>query len=252
MEASDLSTLKILEQFPLVSQTTLQSKPTSRVTMKNGIVDVYSYGTEKNQRVMLKAFLACYSVEDGQEGRKDSHWTWLIPMGPGAEYENDVEGVWTTQFTYGGDPIIVECEEGSLSSGFTGDPTWIEESEFGNQLVAFGKFDSDSGAEIDPGAVWIDLEYKYEKYAVVGTLNDGSADPPSGDSVLGHSIRVAQAGSYTPKADVVTGFEVHPSYVFSGTVGDLFKGEPKLDSYTPFNSQSRYRSLEWTNRGIDD
>ena len=52
MEASDLSTLKVLEQFPLVSQTCLQtgslSKPTSRVTMKHGIVDVYSYGTEKN------------------------------------------------------------------------------------------------------------------------------------------------------------------------------------------------------------
>lgn len=86
MAASDLSTLKILEQFPLVTQTCLQSKPTSRVTMKHGIVDVYSYGTEKNQRVMLKAYLVCYSVEDGQEGAKDSHWTWLIPMGSGAAY----------------------------------------------------------------------------------------------------------------------------------------------------------------------
>ena len=52
MEASDLSTLKVLEQFPLVTQTCLQTgssnKPTSRVTMKHGIVDVYSYSTEKN------------------------------------------------------------------------------------------------------------------------------------------------------------------------------------------------------------
>ena len=132
MTASDLSTLKILEQFPLVTQTSLQSKPTSRVTMKHGIVDVYSYGTEKNQRVMLKAFLVCYKVEDGQEGKKDSHWTWMIPMGPGAVYDTNHEGVRTSQFTYGGDQILVECEEGSISSGFTGDPIWIEESDFGN------------------------------------------------------------------------------------------------------------------------
>ena len=100
--------------------------------------------------------------------------------------------------------------------------------------------------------MWIDLEYKYEKFGVFGTLNNGDADPPEGDAVLAPAIRIAEASKYKPKADVVVGFEVHPSNVFSGTVGDLFRGEPKLDSYTPFDSQRRYSSLQWTKREDGD
>ena len=96
--------------------------------------------------------------------------------------------------------------------------------------------------------MWIDLEYKYDKFAVFGTLNNGDADPPESDALLAPAIRVAEASKYKPKDDVVVGFEVHPSNIFSGTVGDLFRGEPKLDSYTPFSSQSRYSSLQWTDR----
>lgn len=84
-----------------------------------------------------------------------------------------------------------------------------------------------------------------------GTVNNGESDPPTTQSILGTAIKVAEAEAYKPKADVVVGTEVHPSYIFNGTLGDLFKGEPKLDSYTPNDSQSRYSSLQWTERGKD-
>ena len=84
-----------------------------------------------------------------------------------------------------------------------------------------------------------------------GTVNNGENDPPTTQSILGTAIKVAEAEPYKPKDDVVVGTEVHPSYIFNGTLGDLFKGEPKLDSYTPHDSQSRYSSLQWTERGKD-
>lgn len=84
-----------------------------------------------------------------------------------------------------------------------------------------------------------------------GTVNNGESDPPTTQSILGTAVKVAEAEAYKPKDDVVAGTEVHPSYIFNGTLGDLFKGEPKLDSYTPHDSQSRYSSLQWTERGKD-
>ena len=124
MEDSELSTLKMLDKWTLVNQTRLgggqNGKPTDRTICKNGTVDLYEFSSMKNERAMLKAFLACYNASEGEGSGRDSDWTWLIPLGPGADYSEDGEGVWTTQFAYGGDPIVVKAEKGALDENFDG------------------------------------------------------------------------------------------------------------------------------------
>ena len=144
MDGSELSTLKFVDKWTLVEQTTLSGKATARTVFKNGAVDVYVHGGSKPHRAMLKAFLACYDVQETQQGA-ESDWTWLIPLGDVAMYSDEFEGVYTTQLTYGGDQIFINAENGDLGQNFSGDPTWLEDSDFGGNLLAFGKFHSYGG-----------------------------------------------------------------------------------------------------------
>ena len=245
-----LSTLQKVDGWTLVRQSRMEGRPTSRVVMKNGVVDVWEAGAKKPERAMLKAFLGCYETTSGGAGRT-STWTWLVPMGDGADYDDSNEGAWSTQCSYGGDPVFVECGKGELDANYDGSARWLTESRWGTGLVAFGKFTSDDEGKIEPGKLWMDLAYDYNAWAVRGTLNDGSADPPQGEAVLITSVKVAECPPYKAKADAQKGDEVPPSQIFQGTLGDLFMGTPKLDSYTPVQSGVTYSSLNWTKRGVD-
>lgn len=256
MEDSELSTLKFLDSWTLAKQTVKDGKTTAKTCLKHGIADTYSYSYGSG-RGMLKAFLACYKAEKSASDteKRDSDWTWMIPLGSGAGYKDSAEGAWTTQLAYGGDPIIVYAEKASsfnsLSSNFSGDPTFVESTPFGECMIAFGKFHSTSGDKIEPGQVWMDLSYEYDKWAVTAQINDGQGEPPQGQAVVGTVIKIAECQKYVPVTDVKVGDEAAAQYVFNGTLGDLFRGEPKLDTYTPVQSGVEYKSLEWTTRAKD-
>ena len=200
---------------------------------------------------MLKAFLGCYSVSNGEGAGRTSKWTWLIPLGDGARYNETSEGVWSTQLTYGGDPIILQVEQGELDENFNGEPTWVENTDFGGDYLAFGKFVSNNKGEIEPGEVWLDLTYDYSKYAVLGTINDGESDPPEGLEILGTAIKIAKCDKYKVR-DGVQKLDELTTPVFNFTLGDLLDGTPKLDTYTPVDSQTRFESMNYTTRGKDE
>ena len=246
-----LSTLAKVDGWTLVRQSRMEGRPTSRVVMKNGVVDVWDAASGRPRRAMLKAFLGCYATTSGGEGRT-STWTWLVPMGSGAAYDDTNEGAWSTQCSYGGDPVFVECGKGTLDANYDGSAMWLTESKWGTGLVAFGKFTSDNEGMTEPGSLWMDLSYDYQTYAVKGTLNDGSDEPPQGEALLVTSVKIAECPSYKAKAEAQEGDEAPPSDVFQGTLGDLFMGTPKLDSYTPIASGVRTSSLGWTTRGMDE
>lgn len=246
----ELSTLQKVDGWTLVKQTKKEGRPTSRVVIKNGVVDIWDAAAKKPERAMLKAFLGCYETTSGGVGRT-STWTWLVPMGSGAAYDDSNEGAWSTQCSYGGDPVFVECGKGELDPNYDGSAKWLTKSRWGTGLIAFGKFTSDNEGKIEPGNLWMDLAYDYSEWAVKGTLNNGSEDPPQGDAVLIKSVKIAQCEKYKAKEDAQKGDEVPPSQVFQGTLGDLFMGTPKLDAYTPVQNGVQYSSLNWAKRGVD-
>ena len=104
VDEAELSTLYNVKSWPLAYQTSLSSDrggsaPTSRRNIQHGAVDVYMPPAESNFNAVLKAKLVCYKVIE-QDDELTSYWTWLLPMGPDAEYDQSNEVVHSSHHTF--------------------------------------------------------------------------------------------------------------------------------------------------------
>lgn len=99
----------------------------------------------------------------------------------------------------------------------------------------------------------MNLDYQYDKYAVVGTLSDerSSESSLSSSGLPSNSIFMASAEPFAPQSDTAVMQTAPMGTVTHGTFGDMYKDGPKLDSYTPLSSGSEMKSLNWTERGKD-
>ena len=257
VDEAELSTLYNVKSWPLAYQTSLSSDrggsvPTSRLNIQHGAVDVYMPPAESNFNAVLKAKLVCYKVIE-QDDELTSYWTWLLPMGPDAEYDQSNEVVHSSQLTFGQDNILIEAKEGDLDDNFNGDATWLGNTsdtygiKYLDTCIAYGKYEVTSNS-LTTNPVWLNLQYDYQKCAVVGNISLSSSSSEENQNVLANKIFVAKADDIQLEDKVKVGDEVHEDKIFFGTLGDLFKDGPKLDTYTPLSAGVYDKSLEWTTR----
>lgn len=255
VDEAELSTLSNVKSWTLAYQTSLSSTrgniPTSRLNIQHGAVDVYM-PTTSNFNAVLKAKLVCYKVNE-QDDELTSYWTWLLPMGPDAEYDQSNEVVHSSQFTFGQDNILVEAKEGDLDDNFNGDATWLGNTsdtygiKYIDTCIAYGKYEVTSNS-LTTNPVWLNLQYDYQKCAVVGNIGLSASSSEANQNVLANTIFVAKADEIQLEDNVKVGDEVPEDKIFFGTLGDLFKDGPKLDTYTALSAGVYMKSLEWTTR----
>ena len=256
VDRGELSGLQYFCGWTLAYQTKLSASggsqvPTSRLVVSHGAKDAYDVLGE-DAKAVLKARLACYKVA-GRDGELTSYWTWLLPMGPDAEYDQSNEVVHSSQFTFGQDRVLVEAADGDLDDGFAGEATWLGNVsdahgiKYLDKCVAYGKYEASSNS-LSAGELWLNLRYDYGKCAVVGSLGLSAGQGGENQNVLANAVFVARADEMPLGDDVKAGDEAREDGIFFGTLGDLFKDGPKLDAYTPLSAGVYSKSLEWTTR----
>lgn len=223
----------------------IKEVPTSIMSFNHGQKDVYET-SDVDLKAVLKAQLVMYHSE--LSGENDiQYWTWLIPVDPDAQYDDETSALWTPQLTYGGNSILIEAGAQQLDASYDGEAAWIEDL----RCIAYGKLSSQNQAEIEAGQLWLNLDYQYDKYAVVGTLSDEKSSESSFSSsgLPSNSIFMASAEPFAPQSDTAVMQSAPMGTITHGTFGDMYKDGPKLDSYTPLSSGSEMKSLNWAERG---
>ena len=259
VDQQELSGLEYFCGWTLAYQTKLSASgggqvPTSRLIVSRGAKDAYEI-LGRDMKAVLKARLVCYKVEKENDETSTS-WTWVVPLGPQAEYDDEAEAAYSPQLTYGGNPILVDSQEGQLDDGFDGQATWLTGQAELSNCLAFGSFEADGQTSCDAGELWLNLSYEYQKYAVVGTFGQG--EDSSGESggeggegpgaLLSKKILIASAAGFQQPENPVAMQEAPAEAILHGTAGDMFKDGPKLDSYTPVDADVYTKSLNWARR----
>lgn len=141
---------------------------------------------------------------------------------------------------------MLEVPKKDLDKDYDGEAAWIEDLG----CVAFKSLSSEGGAEVDGGELWLNLDYKYEKYAVVGTLDEAQGEESSIRAGMpSKTIFIASAEPFNPQSDTAVMQTAPLGTVTHGTFGDMFKDGPKLDTYCALSSGVEMKSLNWTTRG---
>lgn len=259
---SELSSLKKDYEWILSEQTTLGSgndrRATCRISKKNGCIDIFQ--TTSAMKAMLKAKLICYKVEEvveDEETKKKSHWAWAIPMGTDCLYDESNEVVYSSQLTYGGDPILVKATAGSLED-FDGQPMWLGDEQgssysddistidgFLKMCILYDAYEVEVGDNVEADEVWLNLSYDNELNAVVAELaNEPDEEATENDPLVSKNIFIATAASFKP-TNPSSFDEANEKYMFYGTVGDMFKDGPKVDSTLEDIDGNANKSIEW-------
>lgn len=260
VDRGELSGLQYFCGWTLAYQTKLSAAggeqvPTSRLVVSHGAKDAYDV-LGQGAKAVLKARLACYKVAE-QGGGLTSYWTWLLPMGPDAEYDQSNEVVHSSQLTFGQDRVLVEAADGDLDDGFGGEATWLGNAsdahgiKYLDTCIAYGKYEAASNS-LSASPLWLNLRYDYGKCAVVGNIGPSAVPGAENQNVLANAVFVAKADEIRLGDDVKAGDEAREDEIFFGTLGDLFKDGPKLDAYTPLSADVCNKSLEWTARAPEE
>ena len=255
-DAGGLSSISRIDAWKLIASTKLSVEvdgrvewvPTHEYIENRGPIDVYESAFQ-DYDVVLKAKLVCIKVdmsdpdpETGETEVQSTDWAWQIPLGPGATCDEGKAS--SPNLTYGGNPIVIEAEEGEIGEDYSGEAT------YNNGVITFGKFTAQADGELEAGELWLNLSYEYQDKYVKGQFSD---EQDSGtytqDGILSRNVFVISVKNFTPNVKEVTkGTEASIDFLTYGTWGVLPKDGPKLDTYCKKDSSIEFKSLDWADR----